>query len=847
MELRFFKKMVRKHSVILSFVILIFSGDLCAGTELKTGGDAPVTPQLTRNRTFQPRLKELSSQNQNILKAEYLFIQGRILEAEKKERQALQHYERASQYVSSDAILVSLVSLAIRQKRYDEAFRYFDKISDPALLGIEILDELSTRCARLDDNLRVVKIYRAILNAIPINEAGPLRMLIHDRLGWAEYRAGHFDEALASLRIIHSMMKNPARYGIREEEFFLFKDSQEINLFLLLDICVTQKKGDEAEKFLKELELFFEEKFKNSGSDSKEWESERKNAQNHILFEKARVAYVKENAEQAFELAMKAYENGFSAEDPPFQLLENILKAQKRSDEIQNVLEQLLEKQPQNLLLRTRLGEEYIKKTANLTLGNSIREAAGKKAKEIFSALAVEFPASPYYPLRQIELAVLMNDASEFLKLADSCMTNPEFAASAGDLLKSLGFISIQELEKQELQKNTPKNQNSSQTPQTSSWEEQAASKKKETHSDSENAEPIKFIPPETFHQFANELLKEAEQQLLNTQTKGKTQLSFLPLNWRLTAFLAILAEQMNKIDLAMTFYSSAMNELKQVQPSEENLLAMRHTLLSLAFFLFENEKYEEAEPHFRLLERFFPEEMFLAAHTQILMTLGKTEEAGDKIQRLKRENPESIEFPLLEANWLQQGQKLKESGELLKYLLAEVENDYSAEFDRERVSAIRLSLANVEEQLGNLEAAEEQMRLILDEFPDDITAKNTLAYFWACAKTNLNLALRYSKETLEEEPENPMFQDTMGWICFQLGNFEKAKEFLLNAEKTLEDPVVFSHLGDVFLALNQKDEAEKYFQKALELFQKAQRKKESIILKDLKHVEDQLKILKNS
>ncbi|MDO4425146.1 MAG: tetratricopeptide repeat protein, partial [Planctomycetia bacterium] len=177
----------------------------------------------------------------------------------------------------------------------------------------------------------------------------------------------------------------------------------------------------------------------------------------------------------------------------------------------------------------------------------------------------------------------------------------------------------------------------------------------------------------------------------------------------------------------------------------------------------------------------------------------------------------------------------------------AEVENDYSAEFDRERVSAIRLSLANVEEQLGNLEAAEEQMRLILDEFPDDITAKNTLAYFWACAKTNLNLALRYSKETREEEPENPMFQDTMGWICFQLGNFEKAKEFLLNAEKTLEDPVVFSHLGDVFLALNQKDEAEKYFQKALELFQKAQRKKESIILKDLKHVEDQLKILKNS
>ena len=157
-----------------------------------------------------------------MLTAEYLFLQGRVFEAEKRERQAIQCYERACQYVSSDAVLISLVSLAVKQKRYEEAFRYFDKISDPSLLGIPVLDRLATCAARLDKNERVAQTYRAILDSIPVNEAGPMRMLIHDRLGWAEYQAGELDRALTSLRAVHMMLKEPQRFGIREEEQVLF-------------------------------------------------------------------------------------------------------------------------------------------------------------------------------------------------------------------------------------------------------------------------------------------------------------------------------------------------------------------------------------------------------------------------------------------------------------------------------------------------------------------------------------------------------------------------------------------------------------------------------------------------
>lgn len=844
MELRFLKKIIRKRSVILPFAFAIVLGDVCAGMELKTGGDAPVTSPLVRQDAFQPQIKESTQQNQNILKAEYLFIQGRILETEKKERQALQCYERACQYVSSDAILVSLVSLAIRQKRYDEALRYFDKISDPSLLGIEVLNEMSTRCARLEDP-RITKTYRAILRAIPVNKTGPLRMLIHDRLGWAEYRAGNFDEALTSLKIIHDMLKNPARYGISKEELALFDDSGEINLFLLMDIFITQKKGDEAEEILNELELFFNERFKSVASESPEQKIKQKNAQSHILFEKARVAYVKENAEKAFQLATEAYGNGFVDENPPFQLLEKILEAQNRSNELSNVLERLLEKQPNNLRLKIRLGEEYLKRATDDALDDSLRKSAEKKALGIFSQLAEKTPNSPFYRFRQMELAILMNDANEFLKLVDSFMMNTEIDASSKDILKNLGLASTQNSERLDALKNTQKEENPSSDSLVASAEKPTESEQEKLEPDLENAQPSKFIPSDILQQFMAELLQKAARQL-NAPHSGQTEQT-LPLNWRLAAFLTILADQMNRTDLATTFYSAASDELKQVQLTSDNQIAVRRAMLSLAYFLFANEKYDEAEEFFRLLERFFPEEPFFAAHIQVLMTLGKLEDAEQKIKRLKLEYPESIEFPLLEANCLLQNQKLQDARNLLKELLTEVENDYSAEFNREQVAEIRLSLANVEEQLGDVEAAEEQLRLILDEFPDDVATKNTLAYFWSCANIKLSLALRYSKETLEEEPGNPVFLDTLGWILFQLGDFEKAEAFLLEAEKDLKDPVVFSHLGDVFLASGQIEKAKQYFQKALELFLESQRKQKSIILKDLKHVETQLKFLKNS
>ena len=69
--------------------------------------------------------------------------------------------------------------------------------------------------------------------------------------------------------------------------------------------------------------------------------------------------------------------------------------------------------------------------------------------------------------------------------------------------------------------------------------------------------------------------------------------------------------------------------------------------------------------------------------------------------------------------------------------------------------------------------------------------------------------------------PNASAYLDTVGWIYFKLGNFEKAKEFI--AQSIVYDgssAVVLEHYGDVLVALEEKDEALVFYKKAFELDQ---------------------------
>ena len=117
------------------------------------------------------------------------------------------------------------------------------------------------------------------------------------------------------------------------------------------------------------------------------------------------------------------------------------------------------------------------------------------------------------------------------------------------------------------------------------------------------------------------------------------------------------------------------------------------------------------------------------------------------------------------------------------------------------------LSLA--QEQAGQADACENSLKLGLSLDPHSGDILNALAYFWAEADRNLPQALKYSQQAADAAPDRGEFVDTLGWVYFRLGKYDRAAFLLQHAALlTRDDPVVLGHLADTYLKLGRKDDA---------------------------------------
>ena len=124
-------------------------------------------------------------------------------------------------------------------------------------------------------------------------------------------------------------------------------------------------------------------------------------------------------------------------------------------------------------------------------------------------------------------------------------------------------------------------------------------------------------------------------------------------------------------------------------------------------------------------------------------------------------------------------------------------------------------------EQAGLYDKAADLLRKSIALDPaNSAEACNYLGYMWADHNMNLDEAELMIRRALESEPNNASYLDSLGWVEFRKGQFDRALDELLRAAKTAEhaDPVVFEHIGDTYLKLNRTREALEAWQKALAL-----------------------------
>ena len=107
---------------------------------------------------------------------------------------------------------------------------------------------------------------------------------------------------------------------------------------------------------------------------------------------------------------------------------------------------------------------------------------------------------------------------------------------------------------------------------------------------------------------------------------------------------------------------------------------------------------------------------------------------------------------------------------------------------------------------------------LLLEIDPENDGAKNNYSYYLSLERQNLKRAKELSYQTVLNNPENPVYLDTYGWILFELGSYDEAKVYI---EKSIKfnnyDSDILFHYAEILSKLKNYDEALRYYRKALE------------------------------
>ncbi len=118
----------------------------------------------------------------------------------------------------------------------------------------------------------------------------------------------------------------------------------------------------------------------------------------------------------------------------------------------------------------------------------------------------------------------------------------------------------------------------------------------------------------------------------------------------------------------------------------------------------------------------------------------------------------------------------------------------------------------------GNFMESAEIYEKALKIDPQNALVLNNYAYNLSERGVNLDKALEMSKISIEKDPGNASFLDTIGWIYFKLKKYKPAKE---NIERSLmvnpNSAVVLEHLGDIYNAMKDYPGALKYWKLSLE------------------------------
>ncbi len=191
-----------------------------------------------------------------------------------------------------------------------------------------------------------------------------------------------------------------------------------------------------------------------------------------------------------------------------------------------------------------------------------------------------------------------------------------------------------------------------------------------------------------------------------------------------------------------------------------------------------------------------------------LLMNEGRYDEAEARLMKLREKFPnQELRLLLLQAELFNKQKQYQKAFDLLTTALLEHPNQKDLLYTR----------ALIAERLDMLDVVESDLKFILEKYPNDANALNALGYTLVDRTDRYDEAAVYLEKAIKLQPDEPVIQDSYGWLLYKQGNPEKALEYLVRAYKKFKGEEIAAHLVEVYWVLGEKQKAKDLFEKAIE------------------------------
>lgn len=131
----------------------------------------------------------------------------------------------------------------------------------------------------------------------------------------------------------------------------------------------------------------------------------------------------------------------------------------------------------------------------------------------------------------------------------------------------------------------------------------------------------------------------------------------------------------------------------------------------------------------------------------------------------------------------------------------------------------LRFNLGAAYDKLHRFPDVVREMEMVLSIEPDHADALNYLGYTYADRDIHIEKAVELTKRAVALKPQNGYYVDSLGWALFKMGRVQEALRELQRAVALVkDDPVIFEHLGAIYLFQHARDQAKAAWQRSLEL-----------------------------